>query len=224
MNYLQLCQRVYLEGGIAGSISSTQNQTGEALRIATWVASAYTEILNDQGLVWNLVRKSAVVPLAVGVGTYSFTDLGLTDGVQWDPTSMRVALNANLSDETFLGGQRFPEFRDFWLFSSRRTVTSRPINVAVDTDTNLRIAPIPDQAYNLILQYQGMPANLAGDADVPVIPTRFQLAIVWKALRAYGMFESAPEVVVRADMEFKTVMQQLEADQSPQVIVGAPLC
>lgn len=224
MNFLKLCKRVYIEGGISGDIVSTQNQTGEALRVVTWVNAAYTEILNDQGLVWNFVHKSAVKPLTIGKGTYSASDFSLPSLVQWDTKSMRVAVNSNFSDETFLAPLRFPEFRDQWLFSSRRIVTSRPLNVSVDTATNLRIAPLPDQPYNLIFQYLNVPSELIDDTDEPVIPARFQLAIVWKALRAYGMYESAPEVVARADMEYKTVMQQLQFDQSPEVIVGSPLC
>jgi hypothetical protein len=161
--------------------------------------------------------------LVIGQGTYTFADLGLTEAVQWDVNSARVAINADLSDETHLIGQRFPEFRDYWLFSSRRTVISRPLNASVDNETNLRIAPLPDQAYNLVIQFQKMPAQLNADDDVPILPERFQQAIMWKALRAYGMFESAPEVVSRADMEYRAIMQQLESDQSYQVICGEPL-
>lgn len=224
MNFLQMCQRVYQEGGISGNIASVQNQSGEALRVVNWVKSAYQEILNDQGLVWNFQHPTVVVKLVPGQGEYTFADFNLPAGVQWDTRSMRVALADNLADETFLLGMRFPEFRDYWLFSSRRTVVSRPLNASVDFSTHLRIAPLPDQAYNLVMQYQAQPAPLLDDGDVPVIPDRFQMAIVWKALRHYGMFESAPEVAGRAEHEYKTIMQHLYNDQSPEVIVGGPMC
>lgn len=224
MNFLQLAQRVYTEGGISGQIASTQNQTGEALRVVQWVASAYLEILNDQGLVWNFLRKEVSVQLTIGEGTYSFDDLNLSQAVQWDIHSMRVSVNADASDETFLMGMRYPEFRDYWLFSSRREVISRPLNVAVDIETKLRIAPIPDQPYWLRAQVQVMPTPLTADEDVPILPARYEMAIVWRALRHYGMFEAAPEVVARADIAYKEVMQQLWMDQSPEVIVGSPIC
>jgi len=225
MNFLQLCQRTSLEGGVSGSITSTANQTGEAARIITWVASAYTEILNDQALNWDFLQKTSQVQLTSGKGLYSFTDLGLTDGVQWDENSMRVAVNSDMSDETFLNGMRFPEYRDYWLFSSRRTTESRPLDVAIDNETLLNIAPIPDQDYYLALQYQAMPAELINDADTPdIIPARYHLAIVWRALRHYGMFEAAPEVVTRADLAYRELMLQLELDEADEVIVGEPLC
>jgi hypothetical protein len=224
VNYLQLAQAVYREGGISGNITSTQNQNGEALRVAQWVALAYKEILNDQGMIWNFLHKSARVRLSAGHGIYKFSDFNLVQGVQWDTHSMRVAVNQDMSDETFCVHMRYPEFRDFWQFSSRRQTKGRPLNVAVDTETHLCVAPIPDQDYFMTLQYLIEPDALSQDDDVPVLPNRFHMAIVWRALRHYGMFESAPEVVVRADAALKDIMQQLENDQSPEVIVGAPLC
>lgn len=224
MNFLQLCQRVYTEGGISGQITSVQNQTGETLRVVQWVQSAYLEILNDQGLVWNFLRKEIKVQLTAGKGDYTFDELSIANGVQWDTRSMRVSLNEDSRDETFLIGMRFPEFRDYWLFSSRRDVMSRPLNASVDIETKLRIAPIPAAAYWLHGQVQVMPEPLIDGDQIPIIPLRYHMAIVWRALRHYGLFESAPEVVVRADAAYKDVMQQLWADQSPEVIVGGPLC
>jgi hypothetical protein len=205
-------------------ITSTQNQNGEALRIVTWVRSAYLEILNDQGIVWKPIRETVSVQLTPGVGRYSFADLNLDGGVQWDTRSMRVAVNADLSDETFVNHMGFKEFRDYWLFSSRRTVISRPLNVAVDDATDLRIAPIPDQAYWLNMQYEHFPPQFQNDTDTSVLPERYDTAIVWRALRHYGLYEAAPEVVARADMAYKETMQQLWLDQTPEVVVGAPLC
>ena len=224
MNFLQLAQRVYQEGGISGEIVSVQNQNGESQRVVNWVASAYNEILNDQGMVWNFLHPTAVVKLEVGKGEYTFDELNLAQGVQWDTRSMRVAVADNLADETFLLHMGFPQFRDYWLFSSRRTVQSRPLNASVDFSTHLRIAPLPDQPYNLVLEYQIMPEPLVDNEDVPVIPDRFQMAIVWKALRHYGMYEAAPEVVSRADLEYRALIQHIYNDQSPEVIVGSPMC
>lgn len=224
MTFLEICQRIFLEGGISGQISTVQNQTGEALRVVNWAKSSYLEILNDQGLVWNFLRKEVKVQLTPGKGDYTFDELNLVGGVQWDTRSMRVSLNEDGSDETFLIHMRFPEFRDYWLFSSRRDVLSRPLNAAVDIETKLRLAPIPAAAYWLHGQVQVMPESLIDNDDEPVLPLRYQLAIVWRALRHYGMYEAAPEVVVRADAAYKEVMQQLWMDQSPEVIVGSPMC
>lgn len=224
MNFLQLAQRVYIEGGISGQITSVQNQSGEALRIVTWVAAAYREILNSDQFNLNFIRKSTVVQLTAGQGTYTKTELGVPTLGQWDTDTMRVALNANLIDETFLIGQRFPEFRDYWDFSTRRDVLSRPLNCTVTPDTNLRIGPKPSAAFYLNFQWLEVPADLQDDGDVPVIPERWQMAIVWRALRHYGMFESAPEVVMRADTNYRDIALMMTLDQSPEIVVGSPIC
>ena len=225
MNFLQLCQRVFIEGGIAGQISTVINQQGEALRVVKWVQDAYLQLLNDQALVWNFLKGSTQKQLVIGQGTYDFVaDFQLPGGVQWDTRSMRVAVNQDLSDETFLIEQRFPMFRDFWLFSSRRTVQSRPLNCAVDDQTKLRIAPLPDQPYWLVFKWQEMPPMLNVNDDTMIIPERFEMVVVWLALRHYGMFEAAPEVVARADKHYQIMKQQLELDQSYEVIGGPPIC
>lgn len=215
---------MFTEGGISGQINSTQNQSGEAGRVVAWVAGAYKEILNDQGGVWKFLRKTVNVQLEGGKQSYSFADLNLATGVQFDTRSMRVAVNANLADETDLAHMDFKSLRDYWQFSSRHLMQSRPLNVAVNDDTKLVFGPTPDQAYWVSMQYQSMPEDFTNNADVPVLPARFHMAIVWRALRHYGIYEAAPEVVARADLAYKEVMLQLEIDQAPEVTVGGALC
>lgn len=57
MNRLQLCQRMYLECGISGAITSTLNQIGEANRVVTWVDQAWNNLqaLHDD---WDWLRSS----------------------------------------------------------------------------------------------------------------------------------------------------------------------
>lgn len=224
MNFLQLAQRVFTEGGISGQINSVQNQSGEAGRVVAWVAGAYKEILNDQSLNWKFLRKTVNVQLTGGKQAYSFADLNLASGVQFDTRSMRVAVRADLGDETDLGHMDFKTFRDFWQFSSRRLMQSRPLNVAVNDDTELVFGPTPDQGYWVSMQYQIMPEDFTNNGDLPLLPSRFHMAIVWRALRHYGIYEAAPEVVARADLAYKEAMLQLEMDQAPEVTVGGALC
>ena len=224
MDFLTLCQKVYLQGGISGQITSTQNQTGEALRIVNFVQDSYREILNSDQFTFGFIRKEVHKQLVPGQGTYTKAGLDVSDLGQWDTTSMRVSINEDRTDETFIIGQRWPAFRDYWRFSTRRYTTSRPLNCAINQDTNLEIGPVPDAAYWLTFQYIDVPSDLQADSDIPVIPDRWQMAIVWRALRHYGMFESAPEVVMRADAAYNEIMLRMTLDQSPQIVVGPPLC
>jgi len=222
--FLQLCQDVYREGGIAGQISSVANQQGEALRVVEWVKSAYREILNSDQFSLNFLRMTSTVQLTAGQTVYTKDDLNLALLGQWDTRTMRVAVNADLSDETYLVGMRYPEFRDYWDFSTRRQTTSRPLNCSVTPETNLEIKPVPDRDYYLNLQWIQVPPDLVDNGDLPIIPDRWVMAIVWRALRHYGMFEAAPEVVMRADTNYNEIMLRMTLDQSPEIVVGGPLC
>lgn len=224
MNFLELCRKVYLEGGISGQITSVANQTGEAARVINWVANAYQEILNDMAINLNPTRRTSIVQLTAGKQSYSFSDLGLSSSVQWNTRAMRVAVNSDMRDETFLVHMRYPEFRDYWLFSARRSTTSRPLNACVDPDNNLLIAPIPAENYWLSLESQIQADKLLEDGDVPIFPERFHYIIVWRALRHYGLYEAAPEVVARADNAYHTLKLQLDMDQSFEAVVGEPIC
>jgi len=223
-NFLQLAQAVYREGGISGQITSTQNQTGEALRVVNWVNGAYREILNSDQFNMNFLRKRSKVQLTAGKAVYTKEDLNLPTLGQWDTRTMRVAVNSDLSDETFLANMRYPEFRNYWDFSTRRYTISRPLNCTVNPDTNLEIAPVPDVPYWLNLEWIEAPPDLIDGTDVPVIPDRWVNCIMWRALRHYGMYEAAPEVVMRADANYNEIVLRMTLDQSPEVIVGPPLC
>lgn len=223
MNFLQLCQRVFIEGGVSGQITSTQNQRGEALRVVGWVQAAYTEILNDQAGAWDFVRRSATVQLTQGKGDYTFSELGLTDAVQWDTRSMRVSTLQSLEDQSFISHMAYSDFRDYWLFGTQRTIQQLPVSATVGNQGELLIAPLPAGDYWLELEYLASP-TLQQDADTPVLPPRFHMAVMWRALRHYGLFEAAPETVARADIALKEMMLHLAIDSSPEVEVGEPLC
>lgn len=224
MTFLQLCQAVFREGGISGNIASVVNQTGEALRVVRWVADSYKELIQEEPTRWWFLRRRYLAQLTAGQSEYTAAELGITDLASYDTTTFRVAANANLSDETFIFGRRWPDFRDYWKFSSRRYVISRPLEVTVTPEMKLAFGPVPDTAYWAQFEYVINPPDLLDDADEPVIPARFQIAIVWLALRHYGMFEGAPEVVMRADANYNEVVTRMFVDQTDEIVVGGPLC
>jgi len=54
-------------------------------------------------------------------------------------------------------------------------------------------------------------------------PARFHDLIAYRALRAYGIFMSAPEVISRADSVIDTLAADLANDQLPAMMTGNPL-
>jgi hypothetical protein len=55
------------------------------------------------------------------------------------------------------------------------------------------------------------------------MPTKYHDLIAFKALRAYGIFMSAPEVIGRADENISVLYPTLCSDQLPTMMSGAPL-
>jgi hypothetical protein len=114
-------------------------------------------------------------------------------------------------------------FRDYYLFGNQRTVTGRPTFFSVKPDKSLVIGPVPDAIYTVNGEYFRQATDLVGDTDVPGITEEYHMLIVWRALRAYGLYESASEVVLRADGEIKRMMSKIENDQMPEITSGPPL-
>jgi hypothetical protein len=206
-------------------ITSVQAQLGEPARVAAWVAESYQEICRDERFSWGFVMNEAQVMLVPGQGAYTGAEFGLTDLVAWDTTTFRVAANIDLSDEQWVAEARdWQTFRDTWLFSTQRQILSLPLECAVDDRLRINFGPKPDRPYTAVFEYTAATPPLGGDDDVPIIPPRFHMAIVWLALRHYGMYESAAEVVARADLHYNRIMLTLIEDQADQAMIGPALC
>ena len=225
MNFLQLAQRVYLEGGISGMITTTQNQVGEAQRVVGWVQAAYQELCTEDPTRWWFLRERRSVQLpALGQGEYTPAEMGIDDLYTYDTNTFRVAADPSLADETYVFGRRWPEFRDYWRFSSRRETIARPLDVSVTPNKNLAFGPLPDRQYYVQFEYVKKAPDLVKDDDVPLVPPEYHMAIVWLALSHYGMFEAAPEVVLRAENKYNEMVTRMFVTQTDEIAVGGALC
>jgi hypothetical protein len=55
------------------------------------------------------------------------------------------------------------------------------------------------------------------------MPARFHELIAFRALRAYGIFMAAPEVIGRADDQISRIGAELAVDQLQVITSGPPL-
>jgi hypothetical protein len=104
-----------------------------------------------------------------------------------------------------------------------RSARSKPVVFSVDPQKNLWLGIIPDGIYVVGGEFYRTPQILSADTDVPLMPTKFHELIVYKTLRAYGIFMSAPEVIGRADEVIGTLYASLANDQLPAMRSGPPL-
>jgi hypothetical protein len=81
----------------------------------------------------------------------------------------------------------------------------------------------PNGVYTVTGQYQSVPLALAADSDVPGLPARFHMLLVYKAMMLYASHEAAPEVYTEGKTEGDKMMAALRLDQLDVISFGPPL-
>ncbi len=227
MDYLQLVNRARQEGGVSGaallSLGGTVSQ--ETQRFKAWVNEAWRE-LQIHCKDWDFMRSDFEFDTTAAVQTYTAASLStpLTSFRNWKRDTFRAyTTSIGFGDEQILRFEPWESFRNLYLYGNQRSTTGRPVLFSIKPDKSLVIGPVPDAVYTINGEYFRQATDLVGDTDEPGITDEYHMLLVWRALRAYGLYESAAEVVVRADGEIKRLMSKIENDQMPEVTSGPPL-
>lgn len=218
--FLNLVQRLGREVGASGTLLSVAHATGEYARLVDWVGQAWIEIQEAHpDYLWQ--RKSIDFETVVGQGRYfppEFT-VPVTDFENWRNGSFRVYLDT-VGNENLMSQLPYDAYRNTYLYGTTRTTQGYPTVVTVAPDKALLIALIPDRVYHIVADYYTLPQELTLDTDVPTMPSRFHMAIVYKAMQWYGSYENAPEVVMRGIDGYTRLMSNLIYDQTQSVTVA----
>lgn len=221
MNYLSLCQRLRQEAGLSGTgPASVLNQTGEMKRIVDWIAAAYEDIQNLYA-TWKFLREDFSFSTIASTQDYTPAAVSITEFASWIKRDIRIY--SSVTDETFLEYQPWEVFREAYFFGSHRSQTGRPTVVTVRPNNTLTLWSIPDAVYTVNGEYYKSAQVMSANADTPVIPSRFQLIIVWKALTYYGAYAGAEEKYAHGSNEYKRLISLLEFDQLEDFTFGEPL-
>lgn len=229
-SFLTLVQDLFREVGAAGAPpATTVNQTGEALRLVNYIHDAELDIQN-LWVDWKFMRKTLTCYTGAGNNTGIFTTQGGSvsafplDLAEWDFKTFFVLP---------VGSTQLQPLPSFEWQQVRREVfditdQTQPWRVIVMPDNTLRFDNVPDQSYQVQIEYRAVPYDLKVDADVSVIPARFanRIIVEWARLK-YGMFENAAEQETAARsqiygiendagvMSMPGLLAQLENDQLP---------
>ena len=226
MTYLELARRLRKEAGGSGTDSSpasVDSQTGEMLQLVNWINTAYEDVQNEHA-TWRFLRSDFSFTTTADTQEYDPTDSGVitdTDLASWVKDDIRVY--ESVSDENYLNYIPWDEFRESYMFGSSRESTGKPIIVSVKPDNNLILWPIPDDEYTVNGEYYKTADVLSGDSDTSIIPTRFQMVIVWRALMYYGAYNAANEKYVHGENQYKRLISKMELDQLEDFTYGDPL-
>ena len=225
MNFLEICQRAQRECGLASTLTTVVSQSGEHRRFVDWVQDAWNDIQTVHQ-DWEWLRQSVTFVTVDGQATYTPLECGVTAGTfgKWARDSFRnyeTAGGVNTEMTTSYIG--YEDWRQLYQLGAHRDTRSRPVQISITPAKSIALAPYPSAGYTVTGDYYTAPVSLALDADTPLMPAHFHMAIVWKTCMSYGAFEAAPEVYQRGELEFKQLMRQIERDRMPEIVLGAPL-
>ena len=216
MNFLALAQAVKRESGLGmeSSIVSYTTATGDDRRMFQWVNWAARDItLSRENWRW---RHGAATLASTLTQANAASLFGLTDFASWKaaskeykPSAYRISDGA--STEKPLAWLEYEQFRQMFTVGSQTTGSAQYWSISPSEE--FLIGPAPDSAHFIRADYVKDFTDLAADADIPSIPTRFHMLIVWRALMEYGGFDAAGEVYQRAERNYATDWADLARSQ-----------
>ena len=205
--YLQLVNIVRRECAVSGgSIPSVLNQTGLFEKLVEWTADADYEIQalhTDWNFLWSQWEESTIASTA----TYSKP----SDLSAWDMESFY--LDYSTSSNRKLESMTYKDWR-----SSVRNgiqVTGKPSHFIVKPDNNLVFYRTPDAVYSVTADYWKSPVRMSANSSTPLIPARFERAIIALAKMKYAEDQGVPVILSNSEIEFTEWVTRLEADQLP---------
>jgi len=218
MNYLELCVRVREEAGITGSgPSSVTDQAGQLLRVVNWVQQAWVEIQLMRPN-WNFMRGEFTFDTTIDKRDYLAADESITDLKLWDQESFMYYETAlGEIDQKPLIYLPYATWRSNFRVGMNVRPADSPLYITVLPDTNeIRFEPKPDDIYTIEGDYKkSTQALTAADDELTNFPDDFHMLVVWQALKSYGFYENAPEVLEEAEINFDNLLYRLEIEQLP---------
>lgn len=242
--FLEGVQALAVECGLPSAPSSVASQTGEFARLVNWYRDSWIEIQNRKRWKWtrrqfylNLSNSSVATTrtryeYSQAIDNTESSSFSISRFSEWR-LSDRISVPQlyNISGETYhdLSYLDWEQFKD--LYPSFNPTTGVPVHIAVDPLNRINVGPTPayqgapdtNVYYRLYGDYYKAAQVLAIDADVLELPEQYAKLVVYRAMKEYGYFESATEVVARADENFRRMISQIERNQSEQFFVAGPL-
>jgi hypothetical protein len=220
MNYLEIVNRVRLDCGVSrDDLTTLSNVVDEDRRISGYVSQAWLEI-QERHDDWEWMRFPFSFQTVAGQRSYTAAEVGITSFGKYRNRSFKIYLtSAGINTETPLPHEiNYDTFRSYWLLGARTTVYARPSVVCIDPSKNLVLALAPNDIYTVSGEYYSCPILLSADTDTPAMPARFHMAIAYRAMKRYGMYEAATELIEEGGSQYAEIMERLEGNQLPQVM------
>lgn len=218
MNYLELVNDLIVESGVSGEpVDTVKDHTGETRRLVKWVRDAWEDIQLSCP-TWAFLKVQASMPVPLNATLLMPPEYAVGQVAEWDIDSFRMAEQPKgRSESERLRYEQFDWFRDHTMMAPIHA--SKPQVVSIDwNNESLYVHPPNDKLRTLFYDYWRTPQILVEHDDVPLLPAQYHRLIVWHALLKYGTYDSAAEVIVRAQSEIGRMSPGLWRDQGPGTV------
>ena len=214
MTFLQLAQAVKRESGAqAGSGPTSVSTTILAeQRIFHWVNWANRDLTLTRE-DWRWRRGSATMPSTTS-GTLTPANFSIPSFASWKREAKHYRPSCKVlpdGAEAELRWMEYDQFRQTFVVGAPAAGT--PQYWSVSPNDEFLLGPTPESAVFVRADYIKGYSALTADSDIPDMPSRFHMAIVWKALMEYGGFDAAGETYQRALTNFQAIWTQMVQSQ-----------
>lgn len=202
MDFLTLCQRLRQETGIADSgPAAVTGQTGDMARLVSWINESWIRIQSSRR-DWKWMWSKGTGTLSVGDETFTL------------PATVERLVYV------LVDGFEITEIAYDTYRNNYKTVPNgRPSAYSVRPDGIVVFNAKPTAAYTIDYESHSVPAYMVNNIDVPGMPARFHMMIVWGALAEYAMFDEAPELIQKARINYEQTLAELVLDQTPPMFL-----
>jgi len=196
MNYLQLCQRLVIETGIADSgPAAVTGQVGDMKRVVDWVNDSWLKIQSLRP-DWKWMWSQTSTTLSSGTNTITLAaDVESIEGVRVDGDLIK-----RIPYETYA---KYYYDRD----------SSKPILYCIRPDGVVAFNTDADSNYTVTFDYYKVPEAFSAGTSVPGLASRYHMLIVYDALRQYAQFDEAQELERKAFNNYEDMLADLSRDQ-----------
>lgn len=221
--FLELCADLARESGAIGTApSAVTGQTGRQLKAVEWIAHAWEQIQADNP-DWLFLRTEFEGALAIGTKRYTGAALGLTNWARWvgdypGHEAVSIYASGDQANEAALRMIGYERWRRYYNFGTHDN--GKPIEYAISPSGELLLGPTPDAAYVIRGEYSRTPQVLAANGDVPIMPSQFHPAIVWRANMLLCEHDEAWPARTAAEAKYKAILRNMQRDLLPEMTAG----
>lgn len=216
MDFLTICQRTRQECGISGTgPAAVTGQTGELKKIVDWCNTAYEDIQNahyDFKFMW------APVTFVVDTSGYDYTLASLTDTItsttldgivdHFDPYSFRIyKTSEGLAGQGVLNYMPWKRFRN--TYRNGTITTGGPGYFSIQPGGKIALSSTPDVSYTIDADCYKITTAMSANGDTPIFPSRYHMAIVWRAVMYYAGHDEAPALYQDAFNKYTSFLNPL---------------